>query len=75
MDLLFCAGIRVWRGDWAVWGLQFQWGEGDFGKVYGDDSDGTKRRDPDQELKWKPADEVGKSHLCRTTESSKAYRY
>ncbi|CAI6339098.1 unnamed protein product [Periconia digitata] len=52
-------GIRVWRGDWAVWGLQFQWGQGDFGKVYGDTtSDGTNRKDPDQELKWQPTDEV-----------------
>ncbi|KAF1963404.1 hypothetical protein CC80DRAFT_4873 [Byssothecium circinans] len=52
-------GIRVWRGDWAVWGLAFKWGDGDFGKIYGDyTSDGTKHRDPDQELKWVATDEV-----------------
>jgi hypothetical protein len=62
MSSLLHTGVRVWRGDWAVWGLQFQWGGGDYGKVYGDDTDGTKHREHDKELTWNAADEVGKYH-------------
>jgi hypothetical protein len=40
--------------------MSFRWGNGDFGKIYGDYTDGKKRRDPDQELKWEPTDEVRK---------------
>jgi hypothetical protein len=54
-------GIRVWKGDWGVWGLAFQWGELEWGKVYGTPNGPDKKtpRAPDQELTWSAGEQVG----------------
>ena len=53
-------GIRIWRGDWAVWGLSFQWGELEWGKIYGTPNSNDKKtpRAPNKELTWKSSDQV-----------------
>jgi len=61
MSSLSLAGIRVWRGDWAVWGLQFRFGSHDWGRTYGDINDNNGiRRDPDGKHEWSASDDVRK---------------
>jgi hypothetical protein len=55
-------GIRIWGGEWAVWGMSFQWGELEWGKVYGTNNgdDWKTPRAPHKEVTWQNGDQVCK---------------